>query len=121
MFYSIGEFAKLTQLGIHTLRYYEQEKLIAPQRNSANRRCYSDKDIEWVEFIKRLKETGMPIKDIKRYAEWRAQGAASLQVRMDMLVQHQQHLSHQIALLVQHQEKLATKIRLYREWIEEQG
>lgn len=45
MQYSIGEFAKLTDLGIHTLRYYELEGLITPERNSANRRCYSDKDL----------------------------------------------------------------------------
>ena len=60
--YSIGEFSKLTGLGIHTLRYYEQENLIRPKRNAANRRCYSDSDIKWIDFIKRLKDTGMPIK-----------------------------------------------------------
>ena len=37
MEYSIGEFSELTGLGIHTLRYYEQEGLIAPKRNSGNR------------------------------------------------------------------------------------
>lgn len=45
MEYSIGDFSKLTGLGIHTLRYYEQECLITPERNSSNRRRYSDKDI----------------------------------------------------------------------------
>lgn len=40
MEYSIGEFSKLTGLGIHTLRYYEHEGLIAPERNSGNRRCF---------------------------------------------------------------------------------
>lgn len=41
MEYSIGEFSRLTGLGIHTLRYYEHEGLIAPGRGSGNRRCYS--------------------------------------------------------------------------------
>ena len=117
MFYSIGEFAKRTQLGIHTLRYYEQERLLTPERNAANRRRYAEKDIEWVEFIKRLKETGMPIKEIKRYAVLRAAGRESLNERMAMLVQHRQHLKQQIALLLQHQEKLDLKIDIYREQI----
>ena len=69
MEYSIGEFSKLTGLGIHTLRYYEHENLIIPDRNSSNRRRYSDRDIAWIDFIKRLKDTGMPIKEIKRYAK----------------------------------------------------
>ena len=72
MEYSIGDFSRLTGLGIHTLRYYEHEGLITPERNSGNRRCYSDKDLTWIEFIKRLKDTGMPIKEIKHYAELRA-------------------------------------------------
>ena len=58
MEYSIGEFSKLTGLGIHTLRYYEQEGLIAPERNSSNRRCYSDKDLTWIEFIKTSERHG---------------------------------------------------------------
>ncbi len=65
MEYSIGEFSEVTGLGIHTLRYYEHEGLIAPMRNSSNRRRYSDRDIAWIDFIKRLKATGMPIKEIK--------------------------------------------------------
>ena len=90
MEYSIGEFSRLTGLGIHTLRYYEQEGLIAPERNSGNRRRYSDRDIAWISFIKRLKDTGMPIKEIKRYAQLRAEGNPTLQARLEILVQHRQ-------------------------------
>ena len=72
MEYSIGDFSKLTGLGIHTFRYYEHEGLIAPKRNANNRRCYSDKDLAWAYFINRLKDTGMPIKEIRHYAKLRA-------------------------------------------------
>lgn len=114
MEYSIGEFSKLTGLGIHTLRYYEQERLIAPERNSGNRRCYSDKDLTWIAFIKRLKETGMPIKEIRHYAELRADGDSTLSERMEMLVQHRQALNKQIAQLQEHKIKLDEKIEFYR-------
>lgn len=115
--YSIGEFAKLTNLGIHTLRYYEHENLITPERNSSNRRRYSEKDIAWIDFIKRLKETGMPIKEIKRYAELRALGEPTLSARMEMLIQHRESLNEQIRLLQEHKEKLDEKIEFYREEI----
>ena len=68
------EFSKLTGLGIHTLRYYEQEGLLEPKRNSGNRRRYSDKDLAWIRFIKRLKDTGMPIREIRHYAQLRSDG-----------------------------------------------
>ena len=118
MEYSIGEFSRLTNLGIHTLRYYEHENLITPKRNSSNRRCYSDKDLAWVEFIKRLKDTGMPIKEIQRYAELRAEGDLTLNERMEMLTVHRESLNEQIKALQEHMAKLDDKIDFYRQEIE---
>ena len=118
MEYSIGDFSRLTGLGIHTLRYYEHEGLIAPERNSSNRRCYSDKDLIWIEFSKRLKDTGMPIKEIRHYAKLRADGDPTLSERMEMLVQHRQALNEQIAQLQEHKIKLDEKIEFYKKEIE---
>ena len=118
MEYSIGEFSRLTNLGIHTLRYYEHENLITPKRNSSNRRCYSDKDLAWIEFIKRLKDTGMPIKEIQRYAELRAEGDITLNERMEMLTVHRESLNEQIKVLQEHMAKLDDKIDFYRQEIE---
>ena len=118
MEYSISEFSRLTNLGIHTLRYYEHENLITPKRNSSNRRCYSDKDLAWIEFIKRLKDTGMPIKEIQRYAELRAEGDLTLNERMEMLTVHRESLNEQIKVLQEHMAKLDDKIDFYRQEIE---
>lgn len=118
MEYSIGEFSRLTNLGIHTLRYYEHENLITPKRNSSNRRCYSDKDLAWIEFIKRLKDTGMPIKEIQHYAELRAVGDTTLNERMEMLIVHRESLNEQIKVLQEHMTKLDDKINFYRHEIE---
>ena len=116
--YSIGEFSRLTNLGIHTLRYYEHEHLITPKRNSSNRRCYSDKDLAWIEFIKRLKDTEMPIKEIQRYAKLRAEGDLTLNERMEMLTVHRESLNEQIKVLQEHMAKLDDKIDFYRQEIE---
>ena len=118
MDYSIGEFSKVTGLGIHTLRYYEHEGLIIPLRNSSNRRRYSEKDIAWIAFIKRLKATGMPIKEIKKYAVLRAKGDVTLSERMEMLIQHRQSLNEQISRLQEHEAMLDEKIAFYRQEIE---
>lgn len=115
--YLIGEFAKITGFSIHTLRYYEKEHLIMPARNSSNRRCYSDKDIEWAGFIKRLKETGMPVKEIKQYAALRAAGDNTLKQRMEMLIMHRKSLGIKIKQMEEHMDKLDSKIKLYKEKI----
>lgn len=116
--YSIGEFSKLTNLSIHTLRYYEHENLITPKRNSSNRRCYSEQDLAWIYFIKRLKDTGMPIKEIQYYAKLRAEGDSTLKERMEMLIIHRESLNKQINVLQEHMEKLDNKIDFYRREIE---
>lgn len=119
MDYSIGEFSRRTGLGIHTLRYYEQEQLLTPKRNAANRRRYSEEDVPWVEFILRLKATGMPIREIKRYAALRREGDGTLEVRMELLVRHREALEERIRELERHREKLAEKISFYQRHIAE--
>lgn len=114
MEYSIGEFSERTGLAIYTLRYYEKEGLLTPERDSANRRRYSEKDVAWVEFIIRLKETGMPIKEIKRYARLRASGDSTLEERMVMLLSHRETLNEQIRKLEEHRARLDEKIDYYR-------
>lgn len=114
MDYSIGDFAKLTGLGIHTLRYYEAEGLLTPARNTANRRRYSRQDAAWVAFLKRLKATGMPIREIRRYARLREEGDATLDQRLELLLRHREALDRQLRELEQHRAALEEKITFYR-------
>lgn len=121
MSYTIGEFSALTNLGIHTLRYYEKENLISPERKENGRRLYSENDVNWIQFIKRLKDTGMPIKEIQKYAAFRATGDSTLTERMEMLIKHRTALNEEIMKLQEHMEKLDSKIDFYQTEIEKQG
>ena len=59
---TIQQVAALTQLSEHTLRYYERIGLLDPvNRASSGHRRYSTGDIAWIEFLTRLRTTGMPI------------------------------------------------------------
>ena len=59
MSYSIGEFSKMIGLPVSTLRYYENEGLLKPDRDENNLRVYTDQDLKWVTFLLHLKGTGM--------------------------------------------------------------
>lgn len=113
MQYSISEFAKKLNISPHTLRYYEKEQILWPTRTSSGHRAYSDKDINWMIAILRLKETGMSIKDIKHYAALYAQGNTTLKERGDMLKKHQHYIDTNIALWLEHKQKLQEKIQRY--------
>lgn len=114
MGYLIGEFSSITGVSIHTLRYYEKEGLIVPGRKENGRRSYSDGDILWIQFIKRLKDTGMPIREIRRYARLRAEGGGTLEARMEMLTRHRAVLEQEIAAMRENLEKLDDKIDHYK-------
>ncbi|MCQ2011544.1 MerR family transcriptional regulator [Sporolactobacillus sp. STSJ-5] len=117
MVYSIGEFSKLTSLSVDTLRYYEKEKLVHPDRNRSNQRQYTDKDKMWVDFILRLKETAMPIRKIKKYARLREEGDVTLKERMEMLRAHRHSMIKQIEKFEDNLGHLDKKIETYEAMI----
>lgn len=119
MQYAIGEFSELTGLSAHTLRYYEKEGLLSPDRDSAGRRLYSRRDADWAAFIIRLKDTGMPLREIKRYASLREAGDETLCQRLELLERHQERLSERLQQLEEHRNKLNEKISIYQARIEQ--
>ena len=120
MGYAIGQFSKLTGLTGPTLRYYEQEGLLSVQRDAAGRRVYTEQDVEWLHFIKRLKETGMPIREIRRYAQLRYQGDSTLQERLTMLEQHHQTVLEKRQKLENNLRKLEEKLTFYRQALQKE-
>ena len=112
--YHIQEFATLTGLSADTLRFYEKEGLLAPARDGNGYRIYSARDAAWLAFILRLKETNMPLAQIKEFARLRAGGEATLAARYELLLAHQQALTAELARLADHQAHLAAKLQHYQ-------
>ncbi|MCG5071878.1 MerR family transcriptional regulator [Paraburkholderia tagetis] len=96
----IGDLASLTGLSVHTIRYYERIGLIPfALRDASGQRAYDRSILEWLGFLGRLKKTGMPIQGMLRYAELRAQGAATQSERCELLVAHREAVREHIAEL----------------------
>lgn len=110
---TIGEFSKRTGIIPSTLRYYEDKGLICVSRDFGNRRDYSEADIEWVRFIRRLKETGMSLAEIRRYSDLRYQGEGTMPERLTILRQHRQYVAEQQARWREYAKNLDDKIAWY--------
>ncbi|WP_431026723.1 MerR family transcriptional regulator [Lysinibacillus sp. LZ02] len=67
-YYSIGEMAKLTNLSIQTLRYYDQIDLFKPAYTDpvTNYRYYHESQFYYLDLIKSLKYVGTPLDTIKQ-------------------------------------------------------
>ncbi|EOI55452.1 MerR family transcriptional regulator [Enterococcus gilvus] len=120
MEYGIGEFSKITDLSIDTIRFYEREGLIIPRRDANNRRVFEECDIGWIDFIKKLKMTGMKLKDIKYYAELRYQGDRTIDKRLELLYRQADILFMKQKEVSEHIKYLYNKIDIYNNKLEEQ-
>ncbi|MEP1449070.1 MAG: MerR family transcriptional regulator [Paraglaciecola sp.] len=116
---NIQKFSKVTNVSSYTIRYYEKIGLLKNiSRNSSGHRWFTEKDVIWIEFIKRLKDTGMPLDNIKKYADLRDEGASTSELRMQILQQHAVTLEQKITEEQFHLKKLKEKIVHYSEIIE---
>ncbi len=119
---TIGETSELTGLSADTLRYYEKAGLIERVgRNAGNQRRYRAAELEWLQFLLRLRETGMPIAEMQRFAALRAFGPATVAERLAMLREHRRKLTQRINDLQQNAGALDAKISHYEQVLTEQG
>lgn len=96
----IGVLAKQSGLSAHTIRYYERIGLLPfADRDQSRQRDYDASILVWIEFLGRLKSTGMPIREMLRYAKLRDQGASTATERRKLLEKHRQGVRDHVELL----------------------
>jgi DNA-binding transcriptional MerR regulator len=103
--YTISEVVEKTGLTAHTLRWYERIGLMpqvgreAPRSGGgqAGRRRYSERDLAFLEFVGKLRLTGMPVADMIRYAELARAGEGTIDERRQILVDHRAEVRERIA------------------------
>lgn len=64
--YKIGELARRTRTSAPTIRYYEQIGLLpCPERQDGNQRRYADEDVRRLTFVRRCREFGFGIDQVR--------------------------------------------------------
>ena len=109
----ISELAERTGLSAHTIRYYERIGLLPyATRNQAKHRDYDASILAWIDFLGRLKTTGMPLREMLAYAGLRMDLTTEAE-RCAILVRHRAEVVAQIAELSACLTVLDEKIALY--------
>jgi DNA-binding transcriptional MerR regulator len=113
---TIAEAALATGLTTHTLRYYEQIGLIDPVPRRGGQRVYGEAEMRFIDFVLKLRRTGMSMRDIQEYVRLRRLGETeeSIRERGDLLARHASNLRVQLAELTETIARLDEKIALYR-------
>ncbi|MFI5720356.1 MerR family transcriptional regulator [Nocardia sp. NPDC051750] len=113
----IGEVAERTGLSVHALRFYEREGLLVGpvERTSGGRRRYTVADVDWLLICVKLRESGMPLADLGRFAELVRHGPGNEAERLRLLDAHQQRVEAQIRALEDCRSIIAWKVGVYAE------
>jgi DNA-binding transcriptional MerR regulator len=111
---TIHEAAEVTDLSVHTLRYYERIGLLMPIGRAANgHRRYSQQDINLIKSLNRWRQTGMPLSDLQRYVRLVQDGESTAGERRAILEAHRETVVSQIEELQATLELIDYKIQNY--------
>ncbi|MBO1307411.1 MerR family transcriptional regulator [Enterococcus sp. 669A] len=91
---NISEAAKLMDVTAVTLRYYERVGLIPPvTRKNGGVRDFQQEDLNWIEFIKCMRSSGLSVESLTEYTTLYQQGDATLERRKQILQEERDNLA----------------------------
>lgn len=113
---TIAQAGEKFNLTPDTLRYYERIGLIPPvTRNSSGIRDYTDKDLRWIEFIKCMKSSGMPLEVLIEYTKLSLDGSHTIAARKELLIAQRNLLAERVEEMQAALARLDGKINGYEE------
>ena len=111
---SIREVSDKTGITTHTLRYYERIGLVQPiTRARSGHRRYGEADVRWLELLKKLHQTGMPIKRMLEYARLARRGDTTVLARRALLDDHRKDVESELERLQSTLALINKKIGMY--------
>ncbi|MBT2530512.1 MerR family transcriptional regulator [Streptomyces sp. ISL-99] len=95
---SIGKVAETTGLSVHALRFFEREGLFLREipRSGGGQRIYEQADVDWLVLCGRLRDSGMSIATIKKFAELVRSGPGNETDRLALLREHERNVRAKI-------------------------
>ena len=114
----IGEVATRTGRSVHAIRWYEAQGLVpGVERDGGGRRVYTEHHVGWLEFMDRLRGTGMSVAQMRAYTALVKKGSAALGERRTLLRAHQARVLENIARWTEALSLIEAKLEFYDEWV----
>jgi DNA-binding transcriptional MerR regulator len=115
----IGKLSQLTGRSVHTIRWYEAQRLMpGVRRDPQGRRLYVHSHVDWLDLLERLRRTGMTIKQIREYTALAKQGGAKLKELQQLMKEHRRRVEASIQDLQESLQIIDAKIDFYGSWLQ---
>lgn len=110
----IAEVSKASGLSAHTIRFYEKSGMLPNiERSSDGHRQFTPRHVEWLTLLYWLRETGMSLKQMRRFTALAKEGDEAIAERRQILANHADTLKAKRAMLEKCESVLAIKIASY--------
>lgn len=93
---TIGQVAKMCQLPVSTLRYYDKEGLFPAIQRVNGIRYFSEKELDTLQIIECLKQSGLDIPSIKQFIDWCDMGSTTYKQRLELFQNQRQAVLAQL-------------------------
>ena len=117
MSYTSGDIAKMMNVSIYTIRYWDKEGLFPLVKRVNGIRIFEEKDFPWLRMLNCLKNINMPIKKIKEYVDLASKGDATLKERYQLILEQEDSIEEQIKQLRYYKKQIDFKKKYYEEAI----
>ncbi|ONI67423.1 MerR family transcriptional regulator [Kribbella sp. ALI-6-A] len=112
---TIGEASRVSGLPVETLRYYDREGLFGDlPRDSGGRRRFTPDALGLLDILLRLRRTGMPVEQVREFAEHVRAGDHLRAGRLALLRAHRERVAMDLAQLEADLEVIDWKIAAYQ-------
>ncbi|WP_128102387.1 MerR family transcriptional regulator [Paenibacillus sp. DCT19] len=89
--YTVQDAALITGLTEHAVRFYTDKGLVpSVQRNKNNIRLFDEESINWLHGVRCLKQTGLPIENIKTYVDLCLEGDSTVPQRLALMMEYKE-------------------------------
>lgn len=113
---TITEVSKQYNITPDTIRYYEKIGLLSKiPRTKSGIRTFDKKSCRQIEFIKCMRNAGMPIDALLEYMSLFQQGKTTVTARKKLLLEQREKLKEKLEEIKKTIERLNDKIELYNE------
>ena len=96
MGYTIREVSEILKIPVSTIRYYENLGLLPVIQRIEGKRVFTNENITDLKRIKKLKDMGMTLKDIKNFNQLYSKGKLSFEQKIMILDQQHTVIIEQI-------------------------
>ncbi|WP_296954408.1 MerR family transcriptional regulator [uncultured Dialister sp.] len=115
MLYTAGEAAKILEIPVSTIRYYDKEGLLPDlERSAGGIRMFQEKDISELKLIQCLKKTGLSLKDIKTFVNLPPESPETISERLSILTRQKKVLEEKQQELKEMMNVVNYKLWYYR-------